>query len=139
MGPRPIVGPERLAGLALGLRLPEVTVPRILHETTFAFESSGDATHVVEAFAFDHQRAGTEDFFALQGLIGEEVVRGDGKECGLAVVGAEDGATPPALVEDTAGLIPGSRFEVIQDCGHLLPLEEPDRVAQTIIRIARRG
>jgi 3-oxoadipate enol-lactonase len=43
----------------------------------------------------------------------------------LAVCGAEDGATPPDLVRETAGLIPGSRFELIRNAGHLPCIEQP--------------
>jgi len=50
----------------------------------------------------------------------------------LAVAGAEDGATPPELVRDTAALIPGSRFEVIRGCGHLPPVERPAALGRLI-------
>ena len=43
----------------------------------------------------------------------------------LAVCGAEDGATPPALVRETAALIPGSRYEEIADAGHIPCVEQP--------------
>lgn len=44
----------------------------------------------------------------------------------LAVCGTEDGATPPDLVRETAGLIPGSRFELIRDAGHIPSVEQPE-------------
>ncbi len=44
----------------------------------------------------------------------------------LAVCGAEDGATPPDLVRETANLIPGSRFELIRRAGHLPCIEQPE-------------
>jgi len=40
-----------------------------------------------------------------------------------------------AWAEEAAAGIPGARLEVFEDCGHLLPLEEPDRVAQAIIEM----
>jgi 3-oxoadipate enol-lactonase len=43
----------------------------------------------------------------------------------LCVVGEQDGATPPALVQTLSGLIPGSRYEVIRDAGHLPCIEQP--------------
>jgi pimeloyl-ACP methyl ester carboxylesterase len=57
------------------------------------------------------------------------------------VVIAGDRETPGfrAFAEEAAGGIPGARIEFFENCGHLLPLEEPDRVAQTIIGIAREG
>ena len=35
----------------------------------------------------------------------------------LCLVGDEDGSTPVALVRETAALIPGSRFEIIEGAG----------------------
>jgi 3-oxoadipate enol-lactonase len=50
----------------------------------------------------------------------------------LAVYGAEDGATPPDLVRETAALIPGSRFELIRAAGHLPCIEQPEVLGQLI-------
>jgi 3-oxoadipate enol-lactonase len=43
----------------------------------------------------------------------------------LCVVGDQDGATPPALVEEMARLIPGARYQVIPNAGHLPCIEQP--------------
>jgi len=50
----------------------------------------------------------------------------------LAVCGDRDGATPPDLVRETAALIPGSRFELIEGAGHLPCIEQPDALAGLI-------
>jgi len=52
---------------------------------------------------------------------------------------AGDHETPGfrAYAEEAGRNIPNARLEFFQDCGHLLPLEEPDRVAQTIIEMAK--
>jgi len=50
----------------------------------------------------------------------------------LCLVGSEDGATPPDLVQATAALIPGARFEVIDGAGHLPCIEQPGVVAALI-------
>lgn len=47
----------------------------------------------------------------------------------LCMVGEHDGATPPALVQELAGLVPGARCEVIAGAGHLPCLEQPAVVA----------
>jgi pimeloyl-ACP methyl ester carboxylesterase len=39
--------------------------------------------------------------------------------------------------EEAAAGIPGATIEFFEDCGHLLPLEEPERVAQTIIDVVQ--
>ena len=50
----------------------------------------------------------------------------------LCVVGDQDGSTPPALVEELSGLIPGARFEVIEGAGHLPSIEQPGRLSALI-------
>ncbi|AUX79667.1 MULTISPECIES: 3-oxoadipate enol-lactonase [Sinorhizobium] len=50
----------------------------------------------------------------------------------LCVVGDQDGSTPPDLVRSTAGLIPGARFEVIRDAGHIPCVEQPEALAATL-------
>jgi len=52
---------------------------------------------------------------------------------------AGDHETPGfrAYAEEAAAGIPGARLEFFQGCGHLLPLEEPDRVARTIIEVVQ--
>lgn len=47
----------------------------------------------------------------------------------MAVVGSEDGSTPPDLVRETANLIPGCAFHVIQGAGHLPCVEAPKVLA----------
>ena len=51
----------------------------------------------------------------------------------LCIVGRDDGATPPELVEDMARRIPNSSFQVIKNCGHIPCLERPDEMAQLIL------
>jgi 3-oxoadipate enol-lactonase len=43
----------------------------------------------------------------------------------LGIAGREDGASPPDLVQRTAGMIAGSRFTVIEGAGHLPCVEDP--------------
>lgn len=50
----------------------------------------------------------------------------------LCLVGDQDGATPPALVESLAGLLPRGRFEVIANAGHLPCVEQPAALAALI-------
>ena len=44
-------------------------------------------------------------------------------------VGAGDQLTPPALAEEIVAEIPGARLEVIEGCGHLPPMEAPERTS----------
>jgi 3-oxoadipate enol-lactonase len=50
----------------------------------------------------------------------------------ICVVGDQDGATPPELVLETAKLIPGAKYEVITDAGHLPCIEQPDALVAVI-------
>ncbi|NFV80179.1 alpha/beta fold hydrolase [Magnetospirillum aberrantis] len=47
----------------------------------------------------------------------------------LVVVGADDALTPLDRAEEMADLIPDARLEVVENCGHLSPLEQPDAVS----------
>ncbi|MBR0557560.1 3-oxoadipate enol-lactonase [Ciceribacter sp. L1K23] len=50
----------------------------------------------------------------------------------LFVVGDEDGSTPVDLVRRAADGVPGSRFEVIAECGHIPCVEQPEALARLI-------
>src|SRR3546814_17467779 len=58
----------------------------------------------------------------------------------LCMVGAEDGATPPALVPDLAALIPGARYELLEGAGPLHSLDRPVAGARAIAaRVTHTG
>lgn len=50
----------------------------------------------------------------------------------ICVVGEADGSTPPDLVLQMAKLIPDARYEVIEGAGHIVCVEQPDRLVQII-------
>ena len=50
----------------------------------------------------------------------------------LAIAGEFDGATPPDVVRATARLIPGCRFELIRNAGHLPCVEQPAALAALV-------
>jgi len=50
----------------------------------------------------------------------------------LAIVGDQDGSTPPKLVQSTADLIPNAVFEIIEGCGHIPCVEQPAALAELI-------
>lgn len=47
----------------------------------------------------------------------------------LVVAGRQDAIMPLEVLRELADGIPGARFEVIEDCGHMAPLEKPAEVA----------
>lgn len=50
----------------------------------------------------------------------------------LIICGRDDQITPPAVHDEMAAGIVGSRLEIIDDCGHLAPLEQPERVTELL-------
>lgn len=48
------------------------------------------------------------------------------------VVGDQDGSTPPDLVRATADMIPGAKFEIVKDAGHIPCAEQPAAVIKII-------
>jgi pimeloyl-ACP methyl ester carboxylesterase len=46
----------------------------------------------------------------------------------LVLCGRQDVLTPPALHEEMAAAIPGARLVLIEDCGHLSAMEQPQAV-----------
>ena len=52
----------------------------------------------------------------------------------LVIAGDRDGATPPDLVRELAGLIPGARFELMRGVGHLPCVEKPEDYAAHLVR-----
>lgn len=50
----------------------------------------------------------------------------------LCIAGDQDGSTPAEVVRNTASLIPGARFELIEGCGHIPCIEKPVALAQLI-------
>jgi pimeloyl-ACP methyl ester carboxylesterase len=50
----------------------------------------------------------------------------------LVIGGVQDRVTPPALQEEIAAGIPGARLLVLENCGHLAPLEQAATVTQAM-------
>lgn len=50
----------------------------------------------------------------------------------LAIAGMNDGATPPDLVRETAGLVLGHRFALIRGAGHIPMAEKPAEYAALV-------
>ena len=46
----------------------------------------------------------------------------------LMVCGDSDQLTPPECAHEIAALVPQARLEMLAQCGHMLTMEQPDRV-----------
>ena len=52
----------------------------------------------------------------------------------LVLCGRQDPVTPLADHEAMAACVPGARLEVVDDCGHLSTLEQPQAVTRHLVR-----
>lgn len=52
----------------------------------------------------------------------------------IVLVGARDLPGFRAFAEEAAGSIPGARLEVVEGCGHIVPLEAPEMVLESLLR-----
>ena len=55
----------------------------------------------------------------------------------FGIAGSEDGSTQPDLVRETVDLIPGSRFRLIRNAGHLPCVEQPEEYASVLTAFLR--
>lgn len=81
-------------------------------------------------------RVGADAFVRQQTAI---MGRPDGREdlrritCpSVVVVGRQDALTPPKVAEEMAANLPQGRLVIIEDCGHLSPLERPQAVSAVL-------
>ncbi|MGH7122853.1 MAG: alpha/beta fold hydrolase [Stellaceae bacterium] len=82
------------------------------------------------------ERVGKEGFLRQQKAI---MGRPDGREdlrriaCPtLVLCGRQDALTPLALHEEIAGLVPGAKLVIVEDCGHLSTMEKPVTVTAAL-------
>jgi len=52
----------------------------------------------------------------------------------MGIAGSDDGSTPPDMVRELMGLIPGAGFELIRKAGHLPCVEQPELYAKHLMR-----
>jgi pimeloyl-ACP methyl ester carboxylesterase len=105
-------------------------LPQLLHPVHLADPA---LTEPVMAMA---ERVGPEAFLRQQTAI---MGRRDGREdlariaCPtLVLCGRQDLLTPPELHEEMAAAIPGAHLVIIEDCGHLSALEQPEQVSAAL-------
>lgn len=55
----------------------------------------------------------------------------------LCIAGDQDGATPPALVQEMVDLIPTAEFTLLKQCGHIPCVEQPLIFSQTISKFIK--
>lgn len=149
--------PQRVAGLALlgTTARPETPEMRALREAAMELFSQGRLREVIEpnvAFAFHPTHAAQPalvqaylDFVLGAGaaqLVRQNqavIDRPDARPhlphvaCPtLVLCGAQDQLTPLECSEEIAQLVPGAQLQVLQECGHMLTMEQPSAVNQAL-------
>lgn len=138
------------AARTIGRALPVAAVERILGEGRAEWTRRGAIGRRVARGALGQQARRTHVDLTLQGLASTTgaaragflvaMAAMDLRAAGAAIgavpttilVGTRDTLTPPRVARQLAAGIPGSRLEVISGAGHMLPLEEPDRILDAI-------
>lgn len=57
----------------------------------------------------------------------------------LCIGGDQDGSTPPDLIQAMASAIPGARIEIIEGCGHIPCVEQPEQLAALLQTFIKKG
>lgn len=82
------------------------------------------------------RRVGVEAFIRQQtAIMGRPDGREDLKRIGcptLVLVGRQDALTPPKLAEEMAASLQRPRLVIVEDCGHLAPIEQPHAVSAVL-------
>lgn len=103
---------------------------------TWVHSARSEDMPLLEIVAGMAKHVGKDAFLRQQtAIMGRPDGREDLRRIGcptLVLCGRQDAATPLALHEEIAGLIPGARLAVIEDCGHLSTLEKPVSVTAAL-------
>ena len=145
--------PQRIRGLALlgTIASPETPDMRALREGAITLFAQGRVVEVIEpnvalafhpAHAANARLAGTYLDFVLRAGAGQLIAqnraimdRPDARQhlpqlrCpALVLCGDGDQLTPPACSHEIAALVPGARLAMVERCGHMLTMEQPEVV-----------
>ena len=103
---------------------------------TWVHPARSEDAALLEIVAGMAKHVGKDAFLRQQtAIMGRPDGREDLRRIGiptLVLCGRQDAATPLPLHEEIAGLVPGAKLEVIEDCGHLSTLEKPVSVTAAL-------
>jgi len=153
--------PDRVEALVLCDTAAKIGTPEMWSERIGAVESTGIesiADRILERwFTAGFRQSRTEDYAGWKNMLVRTPVHGYAGTCAsirdadltadagtiraptLCVVGDQDGSTPPDLVRQTASLVPGARFEIIANAGHIPSIEQPAALIALIDRHLREN
>lgn len=119
----------RLAGYDLGIVIDQM-LPKLVHPDHL---NDGRSAGVMRSMA---EEMGAEVFKRQEeAIIGRPDSRptlGDINCPTLVMCGRDDQTTPPELHTEIADAIPGAHLSIIEHCGHLAPLEQPEQVTREL-------
>jgi 3-oxoadipate enol-lactonase len=146
--------PDRVEALVLCDTAAKIGTPEMWSERIGAVEGTGIesiADRILERwFTAGFRQSRTEDYAGWKNMLVRTPAHGYTGTCAsirdadltadagtiraptLCVVGDQDGSTPPDLVRQTASLIPGARFEIIANAGHIPSIEQPAALIRLI-------
>lgn len=108
--------------------VPEQLLPILVHP--------GNLERVRDIVLGMARRVGAEAFVRQQtAIMGRPDGRADLERVAcpaLVVVGRHDALTPPKVAEEMAARLPRPRLVIIEECGHLAPIEQPQAVSAVL-------
>lgn len=150
-----VKAPERVRALVLCGAATRIGTPEMWAERIGIVQASGIeaiAEHILERwFTASFRETRGADYAGWRNMLVRTPVQGYVGACAsirdadlthdaahikvptLCVVGEMDGSTPPDLVRNTAELIPGARFEVLENAAHIACIEQPAALASVIL------
>jgi len=105
--------------------LPKMLHPNHLGDESIAGTFTAMARSVGSAAFVSQQRA-------IMGRIDSRPSLGQIECPTLVLCGRDDAITPVEVHEELVAAIPGSHLTIVEDCGHLSALEQPERVAAAL-------
>jgi 3-oxoadipate enol-lactonase len=146
--------PDRIKALVLCCTAAKIGTPDLWAERIAAVERGGIEPIVENVlqrwFTHDFRETHTDEVIGWRNMLVRMPAHGYAGTCAairdadltadaaaitaptLCVAGDQDGSTPPDVVRNTANLIPGARFKLIDGCGHIPCVEKPAILTQLI-------
>lgn len=119
----------RLAGYDLDIVI-EQLLPKLVHpDRVTDMSSAGVMRHMAEEMGAEVFKRQEE---AIISRPDSRPMLGDISCPTLVLCGREDQVTPPEVHTEIAEAIPGARLAIIENCGHLAPLEQPKQVTREL-------
>ena len=148
-----LVAALALSNTAARIGTPESWDSRIAAIRAGGIESIADAT-LERWFTADYRARRAADLAGWRAMLTRTPEQGYLAACGalqradlrpyagairvttLCLAGDQDGSTPVDVVRETASQIPGARFEIITQAGHIPGIEQPETVARLVASFA---